>query len=110
MKRSVKSKSWRRGRPTGELGLAQLLSIAPSSTCSENATVVMCSSFLPFFVPGCTDTWHYDESPFSTTLLLQKPEEGGKFEYTRPIRVGTKVSKRPETTVSPCHNSTARFF
>ena len=31
-------------------------------------------------------SWHFDESQFSTTLMLQKPEEGGLFQYTKPIR------------------------
>ena len=30
--------------------------------------------------------WHFDRSEFTTTLLLQKPEEGGKFEYRTDLR------------------------
>ena len=38
------------------------------------------------FVLGMKHSWHFDESQFSTTLMLQKPEEGGLFQYTKPIR------------------------
>ncbi|MFO0993782.1 MAG: 2OG-Fe(II) oxygenase [Hyphomicrobiales bacterium] len=30
--------------------------------------------------------WHFDRSEFTTTLLLQKPEEGGEFEYRTDLR------------------------
>ncbi|PZO81957.1 MAG: 2OG-Fe(II) oxygenase [Mesorhizobium amorphae] len=30
--------------------------------------------------------WHFDRSEFTTTLLLQKPEEGGDFEYRTDLR------------------------
>jgi hypothetical protein len=30
--------------------------------------------------------WHFDQSQFSTTLMIQKPEEGGLFQFTKPIR------------------------
>lgn len=33
-----------------------------------------------------SDEWHFDESDFSTTLMLQRPETGGKFEVTSAIR------------------------
>ena len=31
--------------------------------------------------PGETLTWHFDTSDFATTLLLQKAQTGGEFEY-----------------------------
>ena len=37
--------------------------------------------------------WHFDESQFSTTLMVQKPEVGGLFQFTKPIR-GTIGDKR----------------
>ena len=30
--------------------------------------------------------WHFDRSEFTTTLLLQKPEDGGEFEYRTDLR------------------------
>lgn len=30
--------------------------------------------------------WHYDNSSFAITLLIQKPERGGEFEYVRNVR------------------------
>ncbi|MEM8577388.1 MAG: 2OG-Fe(II) oxygenase [Pseudomonadota bacterium] len=30
--------------------------------------------------------WHFDRSVFTTTLLLQRPERGGDFEYARDLR------------------------
>lgn len=30
--------------------------------------------------------WHFDNSKFAITLLLQKPEDGGAFEYVRDLR------------------------
>ncbi|MCG8325833.1 MAG: hypothetical protein MI673_09965, partial [Thiotrichales bacterium] len=30
--------------------------------------------------------WHFDRSEFTTTLLLQNPEDGGVFEYRRDLR------------------------
>ena len=30
--------------------------------------------------------WHFDNSSFATTLLIQKPEGGGVFEYVRDMR------------------------
>ena len=30
--------------------------------------------------------WHFDNSNFAVTLLLQKPEAGGEFEYVKNIR------------------------
>lgn len=30
--------------------------------------------------------WHFDNSEFAITLLLQKPQGGGRFEYVRDVR------------------------
>ena len=30
--------------------------------------------------------WHFDNSSFAITLLLQKPEGGGSFEYVKDLR------------------------
>ena len=30
--------------------------------------------------------WHFDNSSFAITLLIQKPESGGEFEYIRDLR------------------------
>jgi hypothetical protein len=41
-------------------------------------------------------SWHFDESQFSTTLMLQKPESGGIFQLTQPVRgvVATKSESK----------------
>lgn len=31
-------------------------------------------------------SWHFDRSEFTTTLLLQAPEAGGRFQYARELR------------------------
>ena len=38
------------------------------------------------FGDGDGHAWHFDESAFSVTLMLQAPEEGGDFEYIRDLR------------------------
>ena len=30
--------------------------------------------------------WHFDNSSFAITLLLQKPQQGGEFQYVRDLR------------------------
>lgn len=35
---------------------------------------------------GETLNWHFDRSQFTTTLLIQKPEVGGEFEYRSDLR------------------------
>lgn len=34
--------------------------------------------------------WHFDNSSFATTLLIQKPEDGGVFEYVENLRDADK--------------------
>jgi|TARA_B100000959_G_scaffold114486_1_gene120639 hypothetical protein len=38
------------------------------------------------FVDGGRHGWHFDESEFTITLMLQQPDEGGLFEYVPQIR------------------------
>jgi len=38
------------------------------------------------FPPGTAHNWHFDESVFSVTIMIQKPESGGLFRQTAPIR------------------------
>ncbi len=38
------------------------------------------------FVDGGEHGWHFDESEFTITLMLQAPESGGAFEYVPKIR------------------------
>ncbi len=38
------------------------------------------------FRQGDRHAWHFDESEFSTTLMLQAPEEGGEYEYVPDTR------------------------
>ena len=47
----------------------------PLGACSVNV-----------FVDGGVHGWHFDESEFTVTLMLQAPESGGSFEYVPRIR------------------------
>ncbi len=47
----------------------------PMGACSINV-----------FVEGGEHGWHFDESEYSVTLMLQSPCEGGEFEYVPLIR------------------------
>ena len=47
----------------------------PLGACSVNV-----------FVDGGEHGWHFDESEFTVTLMLQAPESGGAFEYVPGIR------------------------
>jgi hypothetical protein len=38
------------------------------------------------FRPGGLHAWHFDEAPYSTTLMLQEAETGGYFEYVPYLR------------------------
>ena len=51
------------------------LSSDPLGRCSVNV-----------FKEGWKHSYHFDESEFSTTLMLQKPLAGGTFEYTPRLR------------------------
>jgi len=46
-----------------------------------------CSSInLHYASEGQELGWHFDNSSFATTLLIQKPEDGGEFQYVRGVR------------------------
>lgn len=47
----------------------------PFGACSVNV-----------FVEGGEHGWHFDESEYTVTLMLQAPETGGAFEYVPQIR------------------------
>ena len=47
----------------------------PLGACSVNV-----------FVDGGEHGWHFDESEFAVTVMLQAPESGGSFEYVPRIR------------------------
>jgi len=47
----------------------------PFGACSVNV-----------FVEGGEHGWHFDESEYTVTLMLQAPEHGGTFEYVPQIR------------------------
>ena len=47
----------------------------PLGACSVNV-----------FVDGGEHGWHFDESEFTVTLMLQAPESGGSFQYVPRIR------------------------
>jgi hypothetical protein len=58
------------------LGKAEFYRFAdPLGACSINV-----------FVDGGEHGWHFDESEFTVTLMLQAPESGGTFEYVPQIR------------------------
>jgi hypothetical protein len=50
-----------------------------------------CSSInLHYASAGQELGWHFDNSSFATTLLIQKPEDGGEFQYVRDVRDADK--------------------
>ena len=58
------------------LGKSELYRSAdPLGACSINV-----------FVDGGEHGWHFDETAFSVTLMLQQPKIGGDFEYVTGIR------------------------
>jgi len=46
----------------------------------------LAAATINIFKPGAGHNWHFDECPFSVTLMLQKPEAGGEFRLTKKIR------------------------
>ncbi|MCH9704568.1 MAG: 2OG-Fe(II) oxygenase [Proteobacteria bacterium] len=42
--------------------------------------------------------WHYDHSSFAITLLIQKPQQGGNFEFVRNVRDADKNEMAFENT------------
>jgi hypothetical protein len=69
---------------------------------------------------GDEQAWHYDESHFVTTILLQAPEAGGRFEYVRGLRgpegddlEGVKLAiagRHPELVRAPLEPGTLCLF
>jgi len=58
------------------LGKSEFYRLAdPLGACSINV-----------FVDGGQHGWHFDESEFSVTLMMQRPTIGGAFEYVTGIR------------------------
>ena len=47
---------------------------------------IMGACSINVFRDGGEHGWHFDESEFTVTLMLQPPEEGGAFEYVPKIR------------------------
>ena len=63
-----------------------------------------------FVYLGQFNAWHFDESNFSTTIMLQKAEKGGDFQHTQPIRAGcgaqgNQVNIFLHTTLLPQHKT-----
>jgi len=42
--------------------------------------------FVNIYKDSFSHNWHFDESQWSTTILLQEAEKGGDFQYTKPFR------------------------
>lgn len=49
------------------------------------ADPLACANVMGYFA-GEGLNWHFDRSEFTTTLLLQAPEEGGEFQYRQGLR------------------------
>ena len=70
------------------LGRPQLHRLAdPIGACTVNV-----------FRPGDEQGWHFDESEFSTTLMLAAADSGGVFDYARALR--RSDGSEAETTVA----------
>ena len=46
--------------------------------------------------------WHFDESHWSTTLMLQQPDKGGEFRFTKPFRNEDNEEETYEVGVKFC--------
>lgn len=55
----------------------------PAGACTVNV-----------FKEGCYNAWHFDQSQFSTSIMLQAPEAGGEFQYTMPFRNWMSTQRR----------------
>jgi hypothetical protein len=49
------------------------------------ADPLACANVMGYYA-GEGLNWHFDRSEFTTTLLLQAPEEGGEFQYRQGLR------------------------
>ncbi|MFI4889317.1 MAG: 2OG-Fe(II) oxygenase [Steroidobacterales bacterium] len=64
--------------------------------------------------------WHFDRSQFTTTLLIQAPEQGGEFEYRSNLRTDTDQNydgvgrmlrgEDPDIRVNPLAGGTLNVF
>ena len=52
------------------------------------------------FVDGGCHGWHFDESEFTVTLMLQAPTQGGHFEYVPGIRGNSNEAQLLEATLN----------
>jgi len=70
----------------------------PLGACSVNV-----------FQPGQSHAWHFDETEYTMTLCLQDDEdpEGGRFEYTRPLR--TSNTQYPHEAVRRIITATTEY-
>ena len=64
---------------------AFLCSVLDESSLYEYADP-LASINLHYAEPGQELGWHFDNSSFAITLMIQEPEEGGKFEYVGGMR------------------------
>ena len=73
-----------------EKALVLYVFISKKRWTSKQTTVVgYYYDYLWVSIPaGWSHAWHFDESPFSTTIMLQKAEDGGHFDHSLPIRGG----------------------
>ena len=55
---------------------------------------IMGACSINVFKDGGEHGWHFDESEFTVTLMLQPPEKGGAFEYVPQIRGLTDEHER----------------
>jgi len=70
--------------------------------------------------PGEGLNWHFDRSLFTTTLMIQAPEQGGEFEYRSNLRSDTDPNYEgvarllhhsdPEIRVNPLAAGTLNVF
>jgi hypothetical protein len=55
---------------------------------------------IAIFMPGDRLGWHFDNSEFSVTIMLQDADDGGQFDYVRDLR----------TDDDPNHKGVSRFL
>lgn len=68
------------------LPLAAFLAAATGSGPLHLMTDPLARANVMAYRHGEALNWHFDRSPFTTTLLLQAPESGGVFEYRSGLR------------------------
>ncbi|MEM7257480.1 MAG: hypothetical protein AAF404_08835 [Pseudomonadota bacterium] len=81
---------WLRDFIRAVLGKQQLFHLAdPLGACSINV-----------FTDGGEHGWHYDESEFTVTLSLQKPEHGGSFDFIPMLRDSTEEQQQVQAAIA----------